>query len=193
VKLIIGLRNPEPEYHGTRHNVGAEVVGVLAERWGERLKKGPIRVPAEVAVSKRSGEPVVLALLRANMNVSGLPATSVMKYYKAEPADLLVVHDDIDLAFARLRLQFGRGAGGNNGVKSIMGALKTRDFWRLKVGLGRPPGQMDPAAFVLRRFSTTEREEVDFLVQDAADVLERFLEDVDGAIQLAGQRQPAAG
>lgn len=190
MKVIIGLRNPEPEYLGTRHNVGAEVVEALAARWGERIRRGPLRVPAQVAVCNRLGEQVVLALLRANMNVSGLPTTSVLKYYRATPEDLVVVHDDIDLAFARLRLQFGRGPGGNNGVKSIIGALQTRDFWRLKVGVGRPPGNMDPAAFVLRRFSKAEREEVDFLVQDAGDVLERFLTDAEAAILLAGERKP---
>ena len=190
MKVVLGLRNPEAQYAGTRHNVGAEVIEVLADRWGERIKRGPLRVPADVAVSNRAGERVVLALLRANMNVSGLPTTSLLKYYKASPEDLLVIHDDIDLAFARLRLQFGRGPGGNNGVKSIMGALKTRDFWRLKVGVGRPPGSMDPAAFVLRRFSKAEREEVDFLVQDAADVVEEFFIDTEAAAQLAGRRRP---
>jgi PTH1 family peptidyl-tRNA hydrolase len=190
VKVVLGLRNPEAQYAGTRHNVGAEVVEVLADRWGERIKRGPMRVPADVAVSNRAGERIVLALLRANMNVSGLPTTSVLKYYKASPEDLLVIHDDIDLAFARLRLQVGRGPGGNNGVKSIMGALKTRDFWRLKVGVGRPPGSMDPAAFVLRRFSKAEREEVDLLVQDAADVVEQFFTDTEAAAQLAGRRRP---
>ena len=190
MKVIVGLRNPEPEYDGTRHNVGAEIIDTLAARWGERVKRGPLRVPADVAVSNRAGEQVVLAKLRANMNVSGLPTTSVLKYYKASTDDLVVIHDDIDLAFARLRLQYGRGPGGNNGVKSIQGALKTRDFWRLKVGVGRPPGQMDPAAFVLRRFSKAERAEVDFLLHDAADVIDRFLEDPDAAIQLAGNRKP---
>jgi PTH1 family peptidyl-tRNA hydrolase len=190
VKVIIGLRNPEPEYDGTRHNVGAEVIDTLADRWGERIKRGPLRVPAEVAVGNRAGEQIVLAKLRANMNVSGLPTTSVLKYYRASADDLVVIHDDIDLAFARLRLQHGRGPGGNNGVKSIQGALKTRDFWRLKVGVGRPPGQMDPAAYVLRRFSKAEREEVEFLLQDAADVIERFLEDPDAAVHLAATRQP---
>ena len=190
MRVVIGLRNPEPEYQGTRHNVGAEVVEALADRWGERIKRGPLRVPADVSVGRWEGESVVLALLRTNMNTSGLPTTSVMKYYKATVDDLLVIHDDIDLPFARLRLQRGRGPGGQNGVKSIMGALKTRDFWRLKIGVGRPPGQMDPAAYVLRRFSKAEREEVNFLVQDAADVVEAFLTDSTAAVEAASNRRP---
>ncbi len=191
MKVFVGLRNPEPEYAGTRHNVGAEVVEALAGRWGEGLRKGPLRVPADVAVVNRAGETIVLALLRANMNLSGLPTTSVLKYYKATPADLVVVHDDLDLALGRLRLQFGRGSGGHNGIKSIIGALKSKDFWRLRVGIGRPPGTMDPAAYVLRRFSKSEREEVDILIQDAADVLESFLRDPEAAIQQAAVRQPS--
>ena len=115
---------------------------------------------------------------------------SALDYYKVDPADLLIIHDDIDLPYARLRLHAGRGAGGHNGVKSIMGATGSRDFWRLKIGVGRPPGRMDPAAFVLKRFSKAEREEMDILVQDAADVVEAFLVDRERAVLLAGERKP---
>ncbi len=188
MKVIIGLRNPEAAYAGTRHNLGAEVIDILVDRWGTRLKRGPMRVRADLAIHLVDGEQAVIGVLRANMNVSGNPTRAVLDYYKVDPSDLLVLHDDIDLAFARLRLQFGRGSGGNNGAKSVIQSLGTRDFWRLKLGVGRPPGRMDPAAFVLRRFSRTEREEVDILVQDAADVAEAWITDSQGAIQLAGQR-----
>lgn len=190
MKVVIGLRNPEAEYVGTRHNVGAEVIDVLAERWGTSLKRGPRRVRADLATHTIGDEPVVIGLLKSNMNVSGNPTRAVLDYYKAEPMDLLVLHDDIDLAFARLRLQWDRGAGGNNGVKSIIQSLGTREFWRLKLGVGRPPGQMDPAAFVLRRFSKAEREEVDILVRDAADVVEQWAVDADRAVQTAAERTP---
>lgn len=189
--VIVGLRNPGSDYAGTRHNVGAEVVEALAQRWGLRLRRGPLRVRADVAQATVAGGKVVLALPRAMMNVSGPPVASVLRYYKASPDRLLVVHDDIDLEFARLRLHRDRGTGGHRGVESVTAALGTRDFARLKVGVGRPPGSMDPADFVLRRFRPIEREEVDVLIQDAAEVAERFLEDPEEAVQQAAQRQPA--
>ena len=187
--VIVGLRNPESAYVGTRHNIGAEVVDALADRLGVRLKRGPLRVRAEIAQGTIAGEKVILALPRANMNISGGPVSSMLSYYKADPRDLLVIHDDLDLPYARLRLHEGRGSGGHNGVKSVMDALGSRDFWRLKIGLGRPPGQMDPAAFVLKRFAKVERNEMDILVQDAADVVETFVSDPARAVQQAGERE----
>lgn len=189
MKVVIGLRNPEAEYLGTRHNVGAEVIDVLSERWNAPLRRGPRRVRADLATHTVGGEQVVIGLLKSNMNVSGNPTRAVLDYHKATPADLLVLHDDIDLEFARLRVHFDRGPGGNNGVKSIIQSLGTREFWRLKIGVGRPPGRMDPAAYVLRRFSRAEREEVDILIQDAADVVEQWITDPEAASQLAGRRQ----
>lgn len=192
MKIVVGLHNPEAKYAGTRHNVGAEVVDMLCDRWGERLTRGPLRVGARVAVVSHPTGRVILALPNANMNLSGLPIASLLKYYKGEVGDLVVIHDDIDLDFGRLRLGKGRGHGGHNGARNIVGVLQTKDFWRLKVGVGRPPGRMDPATYVLRRFTAAEREEVDFLIQDAADVIERLLVDEDAAIQLAGNRRPPA-
>lgn len=189
MKVIVGLRNPESAYTGTRHNIGAEVVNVLAERCSTRIKRGPIRVRADVAHINVGGAKAILALPRVNMNISGPPVSSVLAYYKVDPADLVIIHDDIDLPYAKLRLHEGRGAGGHNGVRSIMSSLSSREFWRLKIGLGRPPGRMDPAAFVLKRFSKSEREEIDILVQDAADVIETFLTDPEAAVQQAGSRR----
>jgi PTH1 family peptidyl-tRNA hydrolase len=192
MKVVVGLRNPETAYTGTRHNVGAEIVYALADRWGDRIKRGPLRVRAELATHAVDGEQVILALLFANMNVSGGPTKALLKYYKVQPDDLLVVHDDIDLPFARLRVQFGRGPGGNNGVRSVIEALGTREFWRLKVGVGRPPGRMDPAAFVLKRFSKEERDEIDILIHDAGDVVEQWVTDPERATHTAGARKPPA-
>lgn len=186
--VIAGLWNPELKYHGTRHNVGAEVVDTLSRRWDVSLKKGPMRVRADVGRMTVRGAPVILALPLASMNVSGAAVASVLKYFKEPTADLLVVHDDIDLAFGRLRLQSDRGAGGHNGIKSIVSALGTRNFQRLKIGIGRPPGSVDPAAFVLKPFSKAERPEIDLLVEDAADVVERWLTDPEKAVQMAGER-----
>ena len=117
----------------------------------------------------------MLALPTTFMNESGQAVAPLLRYFGAEPADVLIVHDDIDLPFAKMRLQFDRGSGGNNGAESVIRALGTREFWRLKCGVGRPPGRMDPASFVLRRFTKKERVEVDLMMQWAADVVERFI------------------
>ena len=188
--VIVGLHNPEPAYSGTRHNVGAEVVAVLARRSESRLRRGPRRVRCRVARARIGTEPALLALPNASMNVTGPPVRALLSYYKVKPQDLLVIHDDIDLPFGRLRLRSGRSHGGHNGVRSIVGSLGTTDFWRLKLGLGRPPGRMDPAAYVLSRFSAVEREDVDHLVADAADVVEKFMTDPERAMELAGGRRP---
>ncbi|MDR9450102.1 MAG: aminoacyl-tRNA hydrolase [Acidimicrobiia bacterium] len=189
MQVIVGLRNPGREYEGTRHNVGADAVVVLTDRWDVRLKRGPLRVRADLARRSFHEHPVVVAVPRTFMNTCGPAVVSVLHYFKAQPADLLVIHDDIDLPFARLRLQYARGTGGHNGVKSIVQSLGNNEFHRLKIGVGRPPGQMDPAAFVLRPFGKSERAEVDLLVQDAADVIERWVEDPAEAAQMAARRK----
>jgi PTH1 family peptidyl-tRNA hydrolase len=132
---------------------------------------------------------VILAVPRTFMNTCGPAVVSVLRYFKARPEDLLVIHDDIDLPFARLRLQYARGTGGHNGVKSIVQSLGNNEFHRLKVGVGRPTGRMDPATFVLRPFAKSEREEVEFLVQDGADVVERWIDDPDEGVQMAARRR----
>ena len=188
MKVVFGLRNPGAEYEGTRHNVGVEVLAVLALRHGTTFKRGPLRVRADLAQLRLDGEKVLLAAGTSMMNQSGGPVSAVLAYHKAEPSDLLVIHDDIDLAFGRLRIQRGGGTGGHNGLKSIEKALGTSDWDRLKVGVGRPPGDRDPADHVLSPFSVREREEVDLQVTDAADVVERWVEDPDRAQELAARR-----
>lgn len=192
MRIIVGLWNPEPRYAGTRHNVGAEVVQTLAERWGLRLKRRARRVKAHVARGEVGEVDTVLALPNVSMNVSGPATAAVLRTFGASVEDLLIVHDDIDLPFGRLRLHRGRGAGGHNGVRSVVAFVGSRDFYRLKLGVGRPPGTMDPAEYVLRRFDRTERPEVDRLVEDAADVVERFLVDPEDAVRLASERKPSS-
>jgi len=188
--VIVGLWNPEAKYAGTRHNIGAEVLDVLAYRWGLTFKKGPMRVRAQIARRPGGDDAAVLARPLAFMNVSGPSVASVLKYYKTEPEDLLVIQDVIDLPFAKLRLRQSGGLGGHNGIKSVAQSLGTRDFYRLKIGVGRPPGQMDPAAYVLKRFSKSEQAEVDILVHDATDVAEQWLVDREAATRMAGERSP---
>lgn len=189
LRVIVGLHNPEPRYAGTRHNVGAEVVRALAGGMGVGFRRGPRRTRSTMAMVSIEARPTVLALPLLSMNVCGPAVRAVLDYYKVPPAQVLVVHDDMDLPFGRLRLQEGRGHGGHNGVRSVMSALGTRAFWRLKVGLGRPPARMDPADFVLGRFTREERTEVDRLIVDAAEVLDAFMRDTDRAIALAAGRR----
>jgi PTH1 family peptidyl-tRNA hydrolase len=185
--LIVGLRNPGSEYQGTRHNLGYEVLAALAGRIDAKLKRGPLRVRSEVATTSRHD--LVLASPNTFMNDSGRAVGSLRSYYKADPEDMLVLHDDIDLAFGRLRLQKAGGSGGHNGIRSLERHLGTKDFWRLKLGVGRPPGKQDPAQHVLRRFTKDERSEVDLMVDDAADVVMRWLEDPARAQELAAHRR----
>jgi PTH1 family peptidyl-tRNA hydrolase len=131
---------------------------------------------------------VVLALPVAFMNECGGPVGSVARYYRVPAEAIVLVHDDIDLPFGKLRFQFGRGTGGHNGVASVMRALGTGDVWRLKFGVGRPPGRMDPAEYVLRRFTSAERADTDFLVAEAAEVLRAFaVEGGEAARRRAGE------
>ncbi len=133
------------------------------------------------------GVRAVLAMPTTFMNEAGQAVAPLLRYFDAEPADLLVIHDDIDLPFAKLRLQFSRGSGGNNGARSVIKSLGTQEFWRLKCGVGRPPGRMDPADYVLRPFTKKERTEIDITIEQAADVVERFIvEGGQAAQQLTG-------
>ena len=118
------------------------------------------------------------------MNQSGSPVAGLVDYYGIELDRVVVIHDDIDLPFGRLRFQFDRGPGGHNGVASVAKSIGSREFWRLKIGVGRPPGRMDPADYVLRRFTKKEQTDVELLVAEAADVLTTF---ADGGSEAAQQ------
>lgn len=191
MKVVVGLRNPGPDYEGTRHNIGAEILVELARRHGERFKAKMMRTRSEIAELRLEGDKVVLAAPMSYMNESGGPVSATMRHVKADVSDLLVIHDDIDLDFGRLRLQVGGGSGGHNGIRSVEKSLGTREFSRLKVGVGRPPGRQDPAEFVLRRFGRKERTEADLVVVDAADVVEKWITDPARAQEMAAHRRPA--
>lgn len=188
VRLVVGLRNPGPDYEGTRHNVGAEVVSRVVGVAGESFKRGPSRVRGMVAQTGVGDDRTLYLLPNTFMNESGGAVRSALDYYGLDPADLLVVHDDIDLAFGRLRIQVGGGSGGHNGIRSLEKALGSKEFSRLKAGVGRPPGSQDPAEFVLRSFTKLERPEVELMVADAADVIERWLGDRERAQEMAAHR-----
>jgi len=171
--LVVGLGNPGPDYANNRHNAGFMVLDLLARRLGGSFKAH--RGRAEVLEARLAGRPVVLAKPRTYMNLSGGPVQAVSAFYKVPPDRLVVVHDELDLPYGVLRLKFGGGDGGHNGLKSVSGVLGTRDYYRVRLGIGRPPGRQDPAEFVLRDFGTTERKELALHLERAADAVEDLL------------------
>ena len=171
--IIAGLGNPGPEYAGNRHNVGHMVVDLLAERMGGRFKAH--RTRNEVADGRLAGVPVTLAKPRTYMNTSGGPVAALTSFYKVPPERLVVVHDELDIPFGAIRLKLGGGDNGHNGLRSITRALGTNDYYRVRFGIGRPPGRMDAATFVLRDFSAAERKELPLLIDRCADAVETLL------------------
>ncbi|MDA0564424.1 aminoacyl-tRNA hydrolase [Streptomonospora sp. S1-112] len=173
--LVVGLGNPGPTYAGNRHNVGFMVADVLAERGGARFKAHKSR--AETAETRIAGVPAVLAKPRSYMNLSGGPVSALSRFYRIPLERILVVHDELDIPFAALRLKRGGGAGGHNGLRSLTSSLGGPDYLRVRVGVGRPPGRMDAAAYVLKDFSTTERKDLGVVLERAADAVETVLTD----------------
>jgi PTH1 family peptidyl-tRNA hydrolase len=173
VALIVGLGNPGPGYAGNRHNVGFMVADELARRVGGRFSAH--KTGADVVETRLTGRRVVLARPRSFMNVSGPAVAATARFYKIPPTDVVVVHDDLDLDYGVLKLKRGGGEGGHNGLRSITACLGSRDYLRVRFGIGRPPGRMDPADFVLRNFSTEQRRELDLLVDRCADAVEQLL------------------
>ncbi|WP_063006726.1 aminoacyl-tRNA hydrolase [Nocardia kruczakiae] len=172
--LVVGLGNPGPEYERTRHNAGFLVADVLAERIGGRFtvhkKSG-----ADLVEARLDGRKVLLAKPRTYMNLSGRPVAAVARFFSVPPTEVIVVHDELDLPFGSIRLKRGGGEGGHNGLRSISNALSTKDYLRVRFGVGRPPGRQDPADFVLKPFSAPERKEVPVLVEQTADAVELLL------------------
>jgi PTH1 family peptidyl-tRNA hydrolase len=168
--LVVGLGNPGPGYAGNRHNVGNMVVGELARRISSSFKTS--RSNALVAEGRLGDIRFVLAKPLSFMNLSGGPTASLLKYYKLDVSRLIVVHDELDLPFDTVRLKIGGGSAGNNGIKDVTAALGTPEFIRVRVGIGRPPGRMDAAAYVLQNFSGTERDTLPNLISDASDAVE---------------------
>ncbi|MFF0816054.1 aminoacyl-tRNA hydrolase [Rhodococcus sp. NPDC003318] len=172
--LVVGLGNPGPQYEKTRHNIGFMVVETLADRERARLSVHK-KSGAEAVTVRIAGRQVILAKPRSYMNLSGKPVAALARFFSVEPANIVVVHDELDLDFGTLRLKLGGGEGGHNGLRSISQALGTKDYLRTRVGIGRPPGRMDPADYVLKPFSSVERKELDLIREEAADAVELVL------------------
>ncbi|MEC4020118.1 aminoacyl-tRNA hydrolase [Streptomyces sp. H27-D2] len=177
--LVAGLGNPGPEYAANRHNVGFMVADLLAQRISGRFKAHKSR--AQV-FEGRLGPPgsgsrrVVLAKPMTYMNLSGGPVTALRDFYKVPVGNIIAVHDELDIDYGTLRLKCGGGDNGHNGLKSITKSMGP-DYLRVRFGIGRPPGRMDVAAFVLKDFSSPERKELDYLVDRAADAVESLIAD----------------
>jgi peptidyl-tRNA hydrolase, PTH1 family len=189
VWLVVGLGNPGPTYAGTRHNVGYLVVEELARRMGGRWRSH--KTGRADVVEGRLGAPgtdaprVVLARARCYMNESGGPVKALATFYKVPPERIIAIHDELDIDFGTLRSKLGGGDNGHNGLKSMRSSLGTGDFYRVRAGIGRPPGRQSPADFVLAGYSTAERKELPFQVDSAADAVESLITD---GLELTQQR-----
>jgi peptidyl-tRNA hydrolase, PTH1 family len=190
--LVAGLGNPGLDYRRNRHNVGFLVADLLAARLG--VSFGRHRRAAALVAEGRLGVGIdaprlVLAKPMTYMNLSGGPVAWLSQFYKIAPECVIAVHDELDLPFGQLRCKRGGGEGGHNGARSISAALSTKDYLRVRFGIGRPPGRQDPADYVLSDFSAAERKELDGLLDRAADIVEslvtRGLEETQNAFHAA--------
>jgi peptidyl-tRNA hydrolase, PTH1 family len=168
--LVVGLGNPGPRFADTRHNIGARVVERLATRLGVRLRKVRF-LPIESAEAAVDGTRVLLARPQLFMNVSGPTVASLVRKRRIDVEHVVVCHDEIDLAFGSLKLKRGGSTAGHHGLDSLAEALGSPDFHRVRIGVGRPPGRKDPADYVLEPFAKVEREEVEVLVEEAAEAV----------------------
>lgn len=172
--LVVGLGNPGPVYAKTRHNLGFMVADLLAARAGSTFKAHK-KSGMDVATGRLAGRSVILGKPRSYMNESGRQVSALVKFYSVPPADLVVIHDELDIEFGRIRLKFGGGVAGHNGLRSVASALSTNGFHRVRIGIGRPPGRKEPAAFVLENFTADERPEVPVICEQAADATELLI------------------
>jgi PTH1 family peptidyl-tRNA hydrolase len=171
--LIVGLGNPGREYAGNRHNVGFDCVDLLAEKHGIALSKSQHK--ARLGTGQVAGRRAILAEPQTYVNSSGEAVGAVARYYKVAPGDVLVIYDDLDLPQGTIRLRPGGSSGGHNGIKSIIEHLGTQAFPRVRIGIGRPPGRMEPKDYVLQDFSAAEREGMAEVYDRVVDAVETFI------------------
>jgi PTH1 family peptidyl-tRNA hydrolase len=181
--LVVGLGNPGKEYAGNRHNVGFMVADLLASRVGAKFGRHK-RAHAEVAEARLGfgGPKLILAKPLTYMNLSGAPVAALAQFFKVPVDNIVAVHDELDLPYGEVRAKRGGGEGGHNGLRSMSKSLSTKEYARVRFGIGRPPGRQDAADYVLSDFGSAERKELEFLVDRAADVVEAVvLEGVEWA------------
>lgn len=189
MKLLVGLGNPGSKYQGTRHNIGFDAMACLVRRFG--LTTGGERFGGRFGTGRVEGEPVSWLCPQTYMNLSGDSVGSVVQFYKLTPDDVFVFHDDLDIASGRIKMKRGGGHGGHNGLRSIQQALSSPDFFRVRLGIGRPPGgakAMDPARYVLEPFTTEERVILDDSLAKLPELLPILLQgDASGAMNHLGR------
>lgn len=175
--LVMGLGNPGSQYEATRHNVGQMALDVLATRIGGKFSAHKSRARVAEGWLRPGGPKLILAKSNGYMNTSGGPVSALANYFGVPPERIVVLHDDLDLPFDSIKLKLGGGHGGHNGLRDIAKALGTPDYLRVRIGVGRPPGQQDPADFVLKPFGTSERSNLPVLLEDAADATEGLIDE----------------
>lgn len=176
--LVVGLGNPGDQYAATRHNVGQMVIDQLAKRHSIKLASHKSRT--HIAAYKLGvgidAHQIILAKSHSYMNETGGPIKALANFYSVEPENIIVLHDELDIGFAAIRTKLGGGDNGHNGLKSMTSAFNTPDYYRVRLGIGRPMGQQDPADFVLKQFSKEEKKDLDEFIERGADVVEFLIE-----------------
>lgn len=174
--LVVGLGNPGPGYSRNRHNVGQMVLDAMALRLGGKFKAHKAHAAILEGRLGIGGPRLILGKPLTYMNLSGGPTSALAKFYDVDPQNVIAIHDEIDLPFDTVRLKSGGGEGGHNGLRDISKALGTRDYLRIRVGVGRPPGQMAASDYVLRDFAAAERNDLPFVIDRAADAVEMLIQ-----------------
>ena len=190
--LVVGLGNPGPRYAETRHNIGAWVAERLAERLGSRLRKVRF-LPLEVGEASHAGKRLYLARPQTLMNESGPPVASFVRRRRLDPGSIVACHDEIDLGFGALKVKRGGSTAGHNGLNSLVSALHSADFYRVRLGVGRPRGRRDPAGHVLDTFARSEREEAEILAEEGADAVLTLVSEGLSAAQDRHNRAASSG
>ncbi|HEV7167682.1 MAG TPA: aminoacyl-tRNA hydrolase [Micrococcaceae bacterium] len=173
--LVVGLGNPGPDYSRNRHNIGYMVVEELARRMGATFKTHKARALVAEGRLGIGGPKLILAKPQTYMNLSGGPTAALARFFDIAPERVVAIHDEIDIPFDTIKLKIGGGEGGHNGLRDISKTLGTKDYYRVRVGVGRPPGRADAASHVLKDFSGQEAKELPFLLDEAADAAELLM------------------
>ena len=177
--LVVGLGNPGDQYSATRHNVGQMVIDELARR--HNLKLSAHKSRTEIAAYKLgtgdNTQSVILSKSKGYMNESGGPVKALANFYSVEPASIIALHDELDIGFAAIRSKFAGGDNGHNGLKSMTSAFGTAEYYRVRLGIGRPMGEQEPADFVLKAFSKVEQKDLGEFIVRGADVVESLIND----------------
>ncbi|MGP5396249.1 aminoacyl-tRNA hydrolase [Arthrobacter rhombi] len=187
--IVAGLGNPGPGYALNRHNVGQMVLSEMGTRLGGSFKAHKANAQILEGRLGIGGPRLILAQPMTYMNLSGGPVAGLARFFDVDPEHIIAIHDEIDIPFNTIKMKLGGGEGGHNGLRDISKALSTKDYYRVRVGVGRPPGRMETADFVLRDFGTTERKELPFLLDDAADAAELLIRE---GLQAAQQKHHGA-